>query len=144
MCVLTPDELLLSDKRKPWCGPCWAAHSLPPAGAGPGPGNTEHTGYLLSGNISFKCCVHACLCVFVHVHACLCVCTSMCMPGIRSSSIPNNSHIIVSDRIDLLLQKNVEFLHNRHVVSIRGITNNASLFFFFFYKNNGKSLFPCC
>ena len=63
------------------------------------------------------------------------------MPGIRSSSIPNNSHIIVSDRIDLLLQKNVEFLHNRHVVSIRGITNNALLFFFFLKKIMAEDLF---
>lgn len=52
----------------------------------------------------------------------------MCAPGIRSLSFPNNSHIIASDRIDLLFKVNVEFLHYGHVVSIRGITNNLLIF----------------
>lgn len=52
------------------------------------------------------------------------------MLGIKSLSFPNLSRIIVSDRIDLLFQKNVEFLHHRHVVLIRGIT----IYGFFFLR----------
>ena len=52
------------------------------------------------------------------------------MPVIKSLSFPNNSHIIISDRIDLLFLKNVEFLHYRHVVLIRGITNSLLVFLF--------------
>lgn len=52
------------------------------------------------------------------------------MLGIKSLSFPNQSRIIVSDRIDLVFQKNVEFLHHRHVVLIRGITIYSFVFYF--------------
>lgn len=52
------------------------------------------------------------------------------MPVIQSLSFPNNSHIIISDRVDLLFLKNAEFLHCRHAVLIRGITNSLLVFLF--------------
>lgn len=71
---------------------------------------------------------------------CLCVCVCVYVPGLKSLCFPNNSHIIESDRTDLLFKVNVEFLHCRHVVSIRGITSN--LLIFLKKENNGRKIAP--
>jgi hypothetical protein len=43
---------------------------------------------------------------------------------VRFLSFPNNSHILVSDRRELLFKVNVELLLYSHIDAVRGIRNN--------------------
>lgn len=46
------------------------------------------------------------------------------MTIVRFLSFPNNSHILVSDRRELLFKVNVELLLYSHIDAVRGIRNN--------------------